>query len=148
PNLKMFLHTNLARCYVLKDAPNLAKSYFNKALIDVEKGANSRNAAWFYNEFSEFYQKNNMPDSSVYYAQKAMNNLDSVAAFGFEQQRAVGLLYKGYIAKGEFEKASNYFEKYSAIGDTLNLEDKRVNLEKLLIAEEYRNKEKIHALEE
>ncbi|OAD90917.1 hypothetical protein A7A78_13275 [Aequorivita soesokkakensis] len=148
PNLKMFLHTNLARCYVIKDEPDLAKSYFNKALVDVEKGASSRNAAWFYNEFSEFYQNIDMPDSSVYFAQKAVKNLDSVAPFGFEQQRAIGLLYKGYIAKGEFENASNYFEKYSAIGDTLNLEDKRVNLEKLLIGEEYRNKEKIHALEE
>lgn len=89
-----------------------------------------------------------MPDSSVYFAQKAMQNLDSLAPFGFEQQRAVGLLYKGYIAKGEFENAANYFEKYSAIGDSINLEDKRVNLEKILIGEEYRNKEKIHALEE
>ncbi|MCB0451922.1 MAG: hypothetical protein KDC94_03340 [Aequorivita sp.] len=148
PDLKMFLHANLARCYVLKDSPNLAKRYFNKALIDVENGANSRGAAWFYNEFSEFYQKNDIPDSSIYYAQKAVAILDSVAPFGFEQQRAVGLLYKGYIAQGKFEKASAFFEKYSAIGDTLNLEDKRVNLEKLLIAEEYRNKEKIRELEE
>ncbi len=148
PDLKMYLHTNLARCYVIKDEPNLAKNHFNKALVDVEKGANSRNAAWLYNEFSEFYQNKNMPDSAIFYAQKAMKNLDSVAPFRFEQQRAVGLLYKGYIATGEFEKATNYFEKYSVIGDTLNLENKRVNLEKLLIAEEYRNKEKIRELEE
>ncbi len=148
PNLNMFLHTNLARCYVLKEEPKRAKSYFNKAIADVAKGANARSAAWFYNEFSEFYKNTNMPDSSVYFAQKAMQNLDSLAPFGFEQQRAVGLLYKGYIAKGEFENAANYFEKYSAIGDSINLEDKRVNLEKILIGEEYRNKEKIHALEE
>ncbi|MCB0464927.1 MAG: hypothetical protein KDC78_04515, partial [Aequorivita sp.] len=148
PGLNMFLHTNLARCYIRKDEPEKAKSYFNKASIDVRNGADIRGAAWFYNEFSEFYQNNNIPDSSVYYAQKAVTILDSVAPFGFEQQRAVGLLYKGYIAEGEFEKASTFFEKYSAIGDTLNLEDKRVNLEKLLIAEEYRNKEKIRELEE
>jgi len=148
PNLKMFLHTNLARCFILKEKPEIAKYHFRKALVNVENGANSRSAAWFYNEFSEFYQNRGMADSAIFFAQKAVKNLDSLAPFGFEQQRATGLLYKSYIAKGEFEKASNYFEKYSAIGDTLNLEDKRVNLEKLLIAEEYRNKEKIRELEE
>src|SRR5690606_39768041 len=67
---------------------------------------------------------------------------------GFEHYRAVGLLYKSYLAQREFEKASHYFEKYAAISDTLNLEDKRVNVEKLLIGEEYRNREKIRELEE
>jgi len=51
----------------------MAKSYFKKALADVKNGADSRGAAWLYNEFSEFYQQNNMPDSSVYFAQKAVN---------------------------------------------------------------------------
>ncbi len=148
PDLKMFLHTNLARCYIRKDMPDIAKMYFSKAIADVENGVNPRGAAWLYNELSEFYLDAEMPDSVVYFAEKAVKNLDSVAPFGFEQQRAVGFLYKGYIAKGEFEKAATYFEKYSAIGDTLNLEDKRVNVEKLLIGEEYRNKEKIRELEE
>ncbi|SRX74699.1 tetratricopeptide repeat protein [Aequorivita antarctica] len=148
PDLKMFLHTNLARCYVRKENPNMAKMYFKEAIADVDKGVNPRGAAWLYNELSEFYLNAKIPDSVVYFAEKAVKNLDSVAPFGFEQQRAVGFLYKGYIGKGDFEKASTYFEKYCAIGDTLNLEDKRVNVEKLLIGEEYRNKEKIRELEE
>lgn len=147
PDLKMYLNTNLARCYIQKNMPEMAEEHFRKSIAYVEKGTSPRGSAWLYNELSEFYLNVENYDSVVHYAQKAVKILDSVAPFGFEQQRAVGLLYKGYIQKKEFEKAATYFEQYSKISDTLNLEDKRVNLEKLLVGEEYRNREKIRELE-
>lgn len=148
PNLKVFLYTNLGKCYVIKEETALAKEYFNRAVSEVKPETSRKNVAWIYNEFSEFYLKNKNPDSAIYYSGKAVKMLDSIAPFGFDQYRAVGLLYKSYLETNQFEKASNYFEKYLAISDTLNLEDKRVNVEKLLIEEAYRSKEKIRELEE
>lgn len=148
PTIKMYLYANLGRCYVRKNDQDKAKKYFNKAIVKGEEGVNPRGEAWLFNEVSDFYRNANVPDSVIYFSEKAMKNLAAVAPYGFEKQRAVGNLYKALISKKEFEKASDYFEKYINITDTLNLEDKRLNLEKLLIAEEYRNKEKIRALED
>ncbi len=148
PDLNVFLYTNLARCYVLKENDKMAKAYFNKAVSEIEKNVSPRSSSFLYNEFSEFYLNRNVLDSSIFFSKKATQILDSIAPYSFEQQRSVGLLYKGYLGLNEFQKATDYFEKYIAIGDTLNLEDKRVNVEKLLIAEEFRNKEKIRELED
>ncbi|WP_310991384.1 tetratricopeptide repeat protein [Aequorivita marina] len=147
-NLGVFLYTNLGRCYVQKNDLTCAKKYFNQALNEIDTTAYNSNVAWVYNELSEFYIKENKIDSSSFYARKAVKILDSIAPFGFEQYRAVGLLYKSYLDEENFESASSYFEKYLAISDSLNLEDKRVNVERLLIEEEYKNKEKIRELED
>lgn len=147
-DLRVFLYTNLGRCYILKNEAKAAKKYFNLALNEIVPETSGQNVAWVYNEFSEFYSKSEKLDSAIYYSEKAVKILDSLAPFGFEQYRAVGILYKSYITNKDFERASNYFEKYLAISDSLNLEDKRVNVERLLIQEEYRNKEKIRELEE
>lgn len=147
-NLKLFLNTNLGRCYLLKENYDDAKKYYHRAIEEVTPATDWTDVAWIYDELSEFHLNRGRADSASYYAEKAVKMLDSVAPFGFEQYRAVGLLYKSYLAQGKFEKASTYFEKYTAISDTINLEDKRVNVEKLLIGEEYRNREKIRELEE
>jgi len=147
-NLDVFLYTNLGRCYVLKDSTRKAKLFFNRAISRVDEGVNPRNVAWLYNEVSEFYLKNGMADSSLYLTKKAVKSLDSLAPFSFEHQRAVGLLYRSYLAKDEFKEAATYFEKYNSIVDTLNLEDKRINVEKLLIAEKYRAEKRFRELAE
>lgn len=148
PDLRVFLYTNLGKCYILKDEVQTARKYFNLAVNEITSETSGQNVAWIYNEFAEFYLKSEKLDSVVYYSEKAVKILDSLAPFGFEQYKAVGLLYKAYITNNDYKKASNYFEKYLTISDSLNLEDKRVNVERLLIQEEYRNKEKIRKLEE
>lgn len=147
-DLKVFLYTNLGKCYILKNEIDSARNYFNLAVNEIGPKTSAQNVAWVYNEISEFHLRSEKLDSSVYYSEKAVKILDSVAPFGFEQYKAVGLLYKSYITNNDYKKASDYFEKYLAISDSLNLEDKRVNVERLLIQEEYRNKEKIRELEE
>ncbi len=148
PNLKVYLYTNIGKCYLLKEDFKLSKEYYNLAITSVVPKTNLQNKAWVYDEFSEYYLKIGNADSAIFYSKKSVNILDSVAPYSFEHQRAVKLLYKSYLTNNDFEAASRYFEKYTVISDTLNLEDKRVNVEKLLIGEEYRNKEKIRELEE
>ncbi|MRT16712.1 tetratricopeptide repeat protein [Vitellibacter sp. q18] len=148
PDLKLLLYTNVGKAYMKLNEPIAAKKSFDSAQAVGAKSIHRQNKAWLYNELSEYFRNLKMNDSALYYSEMAVATFDSVAPFGFEQQRAVALLYKTYLSRNEFEKAAAYFEKYVAITDTLNLEDKRVNVEKLLIAEEYRNKEKIRELED
>lgn len=148
PNLKVYLYTNMGKSYMMKENFAAAISNYRNALAQISNAADPQNLAWLFNEVSEYYKAINKVDSAIIYSEKAVTILDSVAPFSFQQQRSVGQLYKNYLAKNDFESAAKYFEKYVVITDTLNLEDKRVNVEKLLIAEEYRNKEKIRELEE
>ncbi len=147
-NLFAYLYTNLGRCYMKMEHPEHAKMYFNQAIESIDKGANSRSFGWVYNEFSEYYLAINQIDSVTFYAMKAMQALDSIMPYSFENQRAVNLLYKAYLEKEDFKNASIYFEKYNSIRDTLNLEEKKVNVERLVLEQEFKSKEQIRLLKE
>lgn len=147
PGLKVFLYTNLGRCAALKKDDPQAKTFFNLALDESDRSRNGQ-LAWIYSEFSELYLRNNQLDSAIYYSKNAVEILDSVAPFTVKQLKASGVLYKAYKAKGDFEKASNYFEIFSAITDSLSIEDRRINVQKIVLAEEYQTKDKIRELEQ
>lgn len=148
PNLTIYLYTNLGRCYLSKEQPDTARSFFKKALHAVDSITNTRTASWLFTEMSEFYLNEKQIDSSLLFSKKTVAINDSLAPFGFEQQKAVSLLYQGLVADRDYKQATSYFKKYDEIRDSLDLEDKRVNVEKVLIEQEYRNKEKIRELEE
>lgn len=147
PDFKVLLYTNLGRAYALKDDSRNAKRYFNLA---VHERGNIRDGrlAWVYGDFSEFLLKNKKLDSAIYYSKDAVRILDSIAPFSIKQLKASKVLYKAYIENKEFEKAANYFEKFTAISDSLNIEDRRINVQKIVLEEEYRTKDKIRKLEE
>lgn len=148
PELKRYLYTNIGTFYARKDDTLQAKRYYTQAVKAITPQTPLDNVGWIFNDYSEYFLQKKQYDSAIYYSEKAVKALDSATPFSFQQQRAVRLLYRSYIANGQFEKASNYFEKYIVISDSLNLEDKRVNVERLLIEEEYRNRDKIRELEQ
>ena len=76
-----------------------------------------------------------------------MKILDSVAPYGFEQESALEILYKSYIANKDFEKATQQFSKYLTVMDSINISDKKANVTKLLLEQEYRNIDKIKQFE-
>ncbi len=147
-NLYFYLYTNLGRVFSIKSQYKKSKLYFNKAISTLNEDIDLRNKAWLYNEFSEFYLKQNKPDSSIYYASKSYQISDSLAPYSLGSLKSVELLYSSYRLNKEFEKASNYFDSYNRISDTINIEEKKVNVEKILIEEEYKSKEKIRSLKE
>lgn len=147
PGLKVFLYTNLGRCAALQEDDQQAKKFFNLALHESDKSRNGQ-LAWIYSEFSELYLRNNELDSAIYYSKNAVEILDSVAPFTLKQLKASEVLYKAYKANGDFEKASNYFEIFSEITDSLSIEDRRINVQKIVLEEEYRTKDKIRELEQ
>ncbi len=146
--LYFYLYTNLGRGYSIDNQHEKSRLYFNKAVSTLNENTNLRNKAWLYNEFSDFYLKQNMPDSSVYYAEKSYQISDSLAPYSLESLKSVELLYNSYRLNKDFEKATNYFDSYNRISDTINIEEKKVNVEKILIEEAYKSKEKIQILKE
>ncbi len=148
PGFKVLLYTNLGKSSILKEKDEDAKHYFHLAINQLDRKKSTEDLAWVYGEFSELFLRNEKLDSAIYYSKNAVDILDSIAPYGLEQLQAIEVLYKSYIKNKEFEKATKNFQKFLAISDSLNLEDRRVNVQKLLIEEEYRNKDKIRELQE
>src|SRR5690606_20929775 len=87
-------------------------------------------------------------DSAIFYSKRAVDIYDSIAPYRVEQLQAMKVLYKSYIKNRQFEKATHYFERSQEVLDSLNIEDQRINVQKILVEEEYRNLLKIRDLEE
>ena len=147
-NLYFYLYTNLGRVYNIDNQPEKSKLYFNKAISNLNEKTSLRNKVWLYNEFSSYYLKQSQPDSSIYYAQNSYKIIDSIAPYSLASLESVELLYTSYRMNKDFEKATNYFDSYNRISDTINIEEKKVNVEKILIEEVYKSKEKIQILKE
>ncbi len=147
-SLYFYLYTNLGRVYRISKQYDTSKNYFNKAILTLNEHNNLRNIAWLYNEFSEYYLNQSQPDSSIYYAEKSYKISDSLAPYSLECLKSVELLYTSYKFNSEFEKATNYFDHFNRISDTINIEEKKVNVEKILIEEAHKTQDKIRSLKE
>ena len=86
--------------------------------------------------------------NQFYFASKAFRISDSLFPFSLQNLKSVELLYNSYRLNKEFEKATNFFEIYNEISDSLNIEEKKLNVEKIIIQEAYKTKEKIQVLKE
>jgi len=147
-NLYFYLYTNLGRANRIEGNNEESKYFFNKTIYIIDEDISFRTRAWNFNEYSQFYLNSEKPDSSIYYAKKAYDILNSVAPYSLESLKSVELLYSSYRMNNEFEKATEYFDSFNRIRDTINIEEKKVNVEKILIEEEYKSKEKIRVLKE
>lgn len=145
-DLKTYLYTNLAVVYKEKSKTDSAMHYFNLAHQSMSD-ENLEIQGWVFTELAELYFQRKQEDSAFYFLQKSNQLLDSVAPYGFQNQRTIRLLYDNYKEVGNYERAVHFFDRYLALSDSINLEDKRVNVERLLIEEEYRNIDKIRSLE-
>lgn len=147
PYLKVLLFTNLGKSSILKDDGEGAKYYFHRALEEIGPKTVNEDLGWVYGEFSELYLKMEKLDSAIYYSKNAVEILDSLAPFTTIQLQAVEVLYKSYIKREDFERGSKALEKFLAISDSLNIEDRRINAQKTILEEEYRTKERMRELE-
>jgi len=146
--LYFHLYTNLARVFTEKEQYPEALSYIKKGLLTVKNIDSKQKRAWFYRIVSEFYLKQSKIDTSIYFANKAFRITDSLLPYSIYNLKSVDLLYNSYRLNKEFEKATNFFEIYNEITDSINIEEQKINVEKILIQEEYKTKEKIQLLKE
>ena len=139
--LNAFIYANLGRCYSIKERPKLAIENFNRSIEFAKKGLEDRTVAWIYYSVSNHYLKQEISDSAIHYASKSRKLLDDIP-YSFENLEAVRILYKSYLLDNDFENASKYFEAYNEIRDSLNIEEKAVNVEKLKLARNIRPRNK------
>ncbi|MCK5846385.1 MAG: hypothetical protein KAG84_03030 [Bacteroidales bacterium] len=144
--LSIYVFTNIAKCYSILGNTARTDFYSKKALAiidDVPQGVK----AWVYKTVSEEFFQRNKIDSCIYYANKSKDILKS-NKYTFSYLGLNMILYKAYLEKEDYKKASMYFVIYDQIRDSLNIEQKAVNAEKIKLEQEFIIKDQIRNLEE
>ncbi|ESU20345.1 hypothetical protein FEDK69T_28620 [Flavobacterium enshiense DK69] len=145
--LNSILYNNLGICYTRLNNFEEAKSYFDKSIAIAEKNATDKNKAWIYNSISKMYLLKKQPAPALSYAQKASSLLEN-EKYSFEYKNALINIYKSYLLKGDYKNAATYFETYDQIRDSLNIESKAMNVEKLKLEQEHKENEELRLLKE
>lgn len=142
-----FLYTNLGRVYNKKGELIKAKKYINKSIASTKTNIKDNTRSWIFDSASEYFLNTNQNDSAIYFAKKAVALLKQ-HKYSFKNKDAIYSLYKGYLANNEYKNASEYFNLYNLIRDSLNIEEKAVNIERLKLEQEFHSKNKIRLLKE
>ncbi len=144
--LHAYLYTNLGRVYYLMDEQQKAQEYFEKSLAIAKTNLDDGTKSMVFQLASEYFFKSKQNDSAIHYAKKAIDLLKE-DTYSFKKQDVVRTLYKAYLIKEDYKNASTYFEMYDVIRDSINVEEKAVNVERLKLEMEYRTKDNIRTLE-
>ncbi|MFB9053112.1 LuxR C-terminal-related transcriptional regulator [Formosa undariae] len=142
-----YVTINLARVYGLKGDTLCANMYFAKSKALIQNSPNKGLKLFSFTSYSKYCLQEKQYDSAIYYAQKALE-LNSENKYSFSNQNSTSILSQAYENKGDYKSAVQYFKLYDEIRDSLNVEEKAVNLERLKLAQEYKIRSKINALEE
>jgi len=145
--LNAYLYTNLGRIYYVQNRLPKAESCFDKsndiADTDVSKGTK----LMVYGLSAEYYLKTNQNSRAIEKAQKGIELLKK-DTIGFDMQNLTRVLYLAYLAEKDYKNAAAYFKRYDLVRDSINVESKAVNVERLKLELEYQTKEQIRALKE
>ena len=144
--LNTYLTTNIARAW--NDIPNSdsATFYFYRAIDLASELSNNSVKSFVYDAYSNFCLENKNYSNAIEYALKT-RKLNESNKYSFAQKSAVETLYKAYINEGNYKSATEYFEEYNEIRDSLNVEEKAVNVERLRLQQEFKSQAKIQELE-
>ncbi|MFG4004833.1 hypothetical protein [Flavobacterium aquidurense] len=145
--LKIYVCTNLARTYALKKDSRKADYYFDKAFYLINKPVGNLLQAFVYESFSEYKLKEKEYDIVIVNAKKALE-LYKENEYTFSGLKLNKMLYQVYINKEEYKNAVYYFQKYDAIKDSVNLEEKAVNIERIKLEQDYKVRTQIKTLTE
>lgn len=98
-----------------------------------------------YSDLSEFYYKEKNAKLAIKYAELAKSY--SSVRFSFTNRDVLQNLYKAYLLGGDYKTSADYFQQYDNIRDSLNIEEKAVNVEREKIESSFRDKEQAMELE-
>lgn len=145
--LSIFLYNNLGLGHAMIEEYGEAKSYFDQSLKLMDAESDPKTKAWVFNSLSKLYLLKKDADSALYYSKKAADLLKDIK-YSFENKSAINNIYKSYLLKGDYKSASLYFEAYDEIRDSLNIEMKAMNVEKLKLGQQYKENEELRILKE
>lgn len=144
-NLKLYVYVNLARAYAMKNDKKNAAYYYDQAFSTAEKPADNLVKAFVYESFSQYNLKEKKYDVVIENAKKALE-LNGSNLYTFSGLNLNKLLYQAYVSKEDYKNAVYYFQKYSSISDSVNLEEKAVNLERIKLEQDYKVRTQIKTL--
>jgi len=145
--LKVYVYTNLARAYGLKKDKKNADFYFEKAFSFTDTSIDNSLKTFTYESLSEYNFQEKKLDEAILNAKKALE-LSKDNLFGFSGLRLNKLLYQAYLGKEDYKNAVHYFQKYNDISDSINIEQKAVNLERIRLEQDYKVRSQIRTLVE
>ena len=145
--LKVYVYTNLARAYGLKKDHKNADFYFQKAFSLIDTPIDNSLKAFAYESLSAYNLEGKKLDEAILNAKKALE-LDKEKAFGFASMRLNKMLYEAYLSKQDYKNAVYYFQQYNKISDSINIEQKAVNLERIRLEQDYKVRSQIRTLVE
>ncbi len=142
-NLQFQIATNIGRTYTELKNYKEAETYLSKSLALLDNDISFADKNWAYLSLSQYYLETKNADKAVFFAHEAEKY--ETTKNTFSQKDLLQALYKSYLLKKDYKKSSDYFLQYDAVRDSLKIEEKAVNVEKLKI--DYSNKIKDQALE-
>lgn len=145
--LTVYIYTNLARTYTLKKDQKNTKFYFEKAFSLLDSITDNSLKSFVYESFSEYNLKDRRFENSIENAKKALG-YNKEKAFGFSSMRLNKILYEAYLGKEDYKNAVHYFQKYNQISDSIDIEQKAVNLERIRLEQDYKVRSQIRSLVE
>lgn len=144
--LKIFQYNNIGRCYTIQKKYPEAKKYFSKLLLLSDSITDINTKAWVYNSVSNLYLEQKQADSALYYSKKAKEILNG--NYSIENKNAIQNIYKSNILKKNYAEATKYFELFNNIRDSLNIEEKAINIEKIKLNQQFKENEEVIKLKE
>lgn len=145
--LKVYVCTNLARVYALKKDYKNAEYYYDQAFLFAKEPVNPLIKAFVYESFSDYKLKEKNYDAVITNAKMALE-LSKENQYSLSVLNLNKILYQAYISKEDYKNAVYYFQKYNTINDSIHVEEKAVNLEKIKLEQDYKVRSQIKTLTE
>lgn len=143
-NLKITINANIARVLAEKNNPKAAEHFaYVESLLKLTKDPFIHTMV--YGDISEYYYKEKNALLAIKYAELAKSY--SSVKLSFTNRDVLQNLYKAYLLGGNYKLSAEYFQQYDNIRDSLNIEEKAVNVEREKIESNYRDKEQALELE-
>lgn len=145
--LTVYVYTNLARAYSLKRDKKNADLYFEKAFLLIDTPIDDSLKAFVFETFSEYNLQEKKLDKVILNAKKSLEYSQG-NLFGFSSMRLNKMLYEAYLKMGDYKNAVYYFQQFNKISDSINIEQKAVNLERIKLEQDYKVRSQIRTLVE
>ena len=144
--LSVYVFTNIGKCYSIKRNDAKTDFYFRKSLALIDSVSDDKKAWIIMNIAIDLLQRDKV-DSAIHYANSAID-LIQYEKYSFNHLDLEEILYKAYIKKEEFDSATQKFLIYKEIRDSLNVEQKAVNAEKIKLEQEFLIENQKRSIEE
>ena len=149
PVLKAFVLSNMGKLFFRKNENVQAEKLLLQAKdILTQYNVNDLHANFnVYYNLSTFYLKQKKSTEALNFAMKTGSYVNKNIA-DFNNIHYLNNLFNAYLLNADYKNAALTFQKYDALREKLNIEEKAVNVERMKAQYEYELKHKLHTLKQ